>query len=267
MSKQTTQPSPIQNPKHFPIVDIKQLGLELKGTWIHRDLDLTIFQGEILAIVGASGCGKTMLLRQILQLQTPTTGSVQVLGIDLLKATEEELGNIRRNWGVVFQQGALFSSLTTLENIAFPLKNSTHLDPYTIHELAMLKLKLVGLPEEAAWKYPSELSGGMQKRVAIARACVMDPTLLFLDEPTSGLDPRAAHEFDELIVNLRHSLELTVVMVTHDLATLWYAASRVAFLAQGRVQGLGTVRELAKSADPTIKAYFNGPRAHLVAKQ
>jgi phospholipid/cholesterol/gamma-HCH transport system ATP-binding protein len=249
------------------IIEIKRLGLEINGTWIHCGLNLTVLQGEILAIVGDSGCGKTLLLRQILQLQPSTTGSIQIFGIDLANATEAELDQIRRCWGVVFQQGALFSSLTTIENIAFPLKYCAHLDANARHELAMLKLKLVGLPEEAAWKYPSELSGGMQKRAAIARACVMDPSLLFLDEPTAGLDPRAAHEFDELILNLKQSLELTVVMVTHDLATLYYATSRVAFLAKGRVLGLGTVSELAKSTEPVIKDYFNGPRARLVAEQ
>lgn len=243
-----------------PIIEVKNLGLKIGETWIHHNLDLTIFQGETLAIVGGSGCGKTTLLRQILQLQQPTTGTIKILGMDTLTATEKELNQLRKNWGVVFQQGALFSSLTTLENIAFPLTRYTELNPPLINELAMLKIKLVGLSEEAAWKYPGDLSGGMQKRAAIARACVMDPILLFLDEPTAGLDPIAAYEFDELILSLKNSLNLTVVMVTHDLDTLWHISDRVAFLDEGRVLGLGTMSELMANTTPSIKHYFNGPR-------
>jgi len=250
-----------------PIIEIKSLGFKVNETWIHRNLDLTIFKGETLAIVGGSGCGKTTLLRQILQLQKPTTGSIKILGVDTLTATEAELNEIRKNWGVVFQQDALFSSSTTLENTAFPLTRYTDLDERIINELAMLKIKLAGLSEDAAWKYPYELSGGMQKRAAIARACVMDPALLFLDEPTAGLDPRSAHEFDELILSFKNSLNLTVVMVTHDLETLWHISDRVAFLGEGRVLGLGTMAELSENNQPLIQQYFNGPRGRQIAKR
>lgn len=243
-----------------PIIEIKNLGLKINDTWIHRHLDLTIFKGEILAVVGSSGCGKTMLLRQILQLQPPTTGSIKILGIDTLTATEAELHKIRKNWGVVFQQDALFTSLTTLENTAFPLTHYTDLDNSIINELAMLKIKLAGLSEDAAWKYPDELSGGMQKRAAIARACALDPILLFLDEPTAGLDPQAAHEFDEMILRLKSSLNLTVIMATHDLDTLWRISDRVAFLGEKHVLGLGTMPELLVNNNPSIENYFNGPR-------
>ena len=249
-----------------PIIEIKNLGLKINDTWIHRNLDLTIFKGEIIALVGGSGCGKTTLLRQILQLQKPTTGSIKVLGIDTLTASEAELHEIRKKWGVVFQQDALFTSLTTLENTAFPLTHYTDLDKSIINELAMLKIKLVGLSEDAAWKYPDELSGGMQKRAAIARACALDPILLFLDEPTAGLDPEAAEEFDELILRLRSSFNLTVIMATHDVDSLWRITDRVAFLAEKHVVGLGTMSELVENDNPLIKNYFNGPRGRKTAE-
>jgi phospholipid/cholesterol/gamma-HCH transport system ATP-binding protein len=244
-----------------PIIEIKNLGFQIDENWIHRNLNLIVFRGEILGIAGGSGCGKTTLLRQILQLEPPSVGSIKILGSETQNATEDVLNKIRQHWGVVFQQGALFSSLTALQNIAFPLKRYTDLSDEIIHELAILKLKLVGLPESAAWKYPHELSGGMQKRVAIARACIMDPTLLFLDEPTAGLDPQAADEFDSLILSLKNSFDLTVVIVTHDLDTLWNISSRVAFLGEGRVLGLGTMSELVKNPQPLIKKYFSGPRS------
>lgn len=249
-----------------PIIELKNLGLRFGEKWIHRNLNLTVLKGEILGIVGGSGCGKTALLRQMLQLQKPTTGKIKIFGIDALNATETQLNEIRENWGVVFQQGALFSSLTTIENIAFPLKHYTDLDDTTINELAMLKLKLVGLSEDAGWKYPSELSGGMQKRAAIARACIMDPILLFLDEPTAGLDPESSQEFDDLILKLKNSLNLTVIMATHDIDTLWDITDRVAFLGEGRILGLDPVSKLVSNSNPQIKAYFNGPRGRAAAE-
>lgn len=249
------------------IIEIKNLGLKIDDTWIHRHLNLTIPSGEIFAIVGGSGSGKTMLLKQMLRLEPSTTGSIKILGVNMLKASEEELDKVRKSWGVVFQADALFSSFTALENIAFPLMHFTHLDTETIQQLSLLKLKLVGLSEETANKYPSELSGGMQKRVAIARACVMDPPLLFLDEPTAGLDPKAANEFDELILLLQRSLGLSVVIITHDIDTLWHLASQVAFLGEGKILEVGTMQALSKSEQPLVKAYFSGPRAHLAAAE
>lgn len=243
------------------IIEINDLGFQIQGNWILRNLNLSISKGEILGIAGGSGSGKTTLLRQILQLETPTTGSIKILGVDTSHTAENNLNKIHQHWGVVFQQGALFSSLTTLENIAFPLKCYAQLSDSIINELALLKLKLVGLSESAALKYPSELSGGMQKRVAIARACMMDPTLLFLDEPTAGLDPQSADEFDDLILRLKNSLDLTVVIVTHDLDTLWHISTRVAFLGEGQILGLAPLSELVKSTQPTIKKYFSGPRS------
>lgn len=250
-----------------PVVEIKNLGLCFGETWIHQHLDLTIYAGETLAIVGGSGSGKTMLLKQMLTLQEATTGSIHILGVDVRHATETQMKQIRQSWGVVFQSGALFSDLTTLENIAFPLKQYTNLQDSLIESLAMLKLQLVGLSPNTAFKYPDELSGGMQKRVAMARACSMDPVLLFLDEPTAGLDPKSAHGFDELVLHLKRSLNLTVVMVTHDLDSLWHISDRVAFLGEGRVLGIAPIAELAQQEHPLIKDYFSGPRGRTTAKE
>lgn len=251
----------------FPPVEIQNLSLCLNEKWIHHDINLTVSRGEILAIVGKSGSGKTTLLRQILQLQKPTTGTVKIYGIDVFHAKEKELYDIQKNWGVVFQRDALFSSLTTIENVAFPMRHYTDLDETIINELAMLKIKLVGLPEDAAWKYPSELSGGMQKRTATARACIMDPILLFLDEPTAGLDADAAYAFDELILKLKKGLNLTVVIVTHDIDTLWHIADKVAFLGEGSIIGLDNMQNLVNNKNPLIQEYFNNPRSRAAAEE
>ncbi len=242
------------------VIKIDKLDTRLGGAWIHHGLDLSVTRGEILGIVGGSGSGKTTLLREILALTKPVGGSIQVLGQDVTKANPRDLLAIQRRWGVLFQSNALFSSLTVLENVSFPLHEHSHLDDKTIRELAMLKILMAGLPADAAKKYPAELSGGMQKRAGLARAIVLDPELIFLDEPTAGLDPNTAAGFDELILNLQKTMGLTIVMVTHDLDSLWTITNRVAFLGKQIVLALEPMQALVKNPDPIIQAFFSGPR-------
>lgn len=244
----------------IPIIDIQQLSVQLGGKTILKQLDLNIQQGEILAIVGGSGSGKSTLLRAMLRLIPISNGSLHYFGKNLDKQSAQEQAKILQSWGVLFQHGALFSSLTVLQNIAFPLLEYTKLEYDIIQEIALLKLKLVGLNADAAYKFPNELSGGMQKRVALARALALDPTLLFLDEPTAGLDPIAANSFDELILSLQHTLSLTIIMVTHDLDTLWRVTNRVAFLADGKVLKTAPMQELAATDESAIQHYFKGAR-------
>ncbi len=193
-------------------------------------------------------------------LQRPTSGSIRIFGNELTTATPATLLSIQRRWGVLFQQNALFSSLTVLENVAFPLKEHISLDQKTMFELAMLKILSVGLPSDAATKYPSELSGGMQKRAALARAIVLDPELVFLDEPTAGLDPDSAAGLDELILNLQSTMGLTIIMITHDLDSLWQVTQRVAFLGEGRVLCVDNMAKLIANPLPAIQQFFDGPR-------
>lgn len=243
-----------------PVINVEQVTLFLDGQWIHRGINLQVQPGEIIAIVGGSGSGKSTLLREILALLPPTSGEIEVFGKNLSSISSSELLRIQCRWGVLFQQSALFTSLNVIENIAFPLQEHTTLDPTTTKELALIKLLAVGLPVESATKYPSELSGGMLKRTALARALVMDPELLLLDEPTAGLDPQGADEFDALVLNLRSILGLTIVMVTHDLDTLWQITDKVAFLGAGRVVEFAPMAELTQSKQAAITAYFQGPR-------
>jgi phospholipid/cholesterol/gamma-HCH transport system ATP-binding protein len=243
-----------------PLIEVKNLSTYLGGNWIHKNLNLSVYKGEILGIVGGSGAGKTTLLREMLSLQKPSSGSISIFGHDLTHTSPEILLSIQRRWGVLFQQNALFSSLTLLENTAFPLHEHTDLDKTTINELALLKILAVGLPGEAASRYPSELSGGMQKRAGLSRAIVLDPELLFLDEPSTGLDPQSASGLDELILNLQSTLGLTVVMVTHDLDTLWRITNRVAFLGEGKVLCIDSMENLVKNPHKLIQKFFNGPR-------
>lgn len=247
-----------------PLIEIKNLKTYLGGAWIHTGVDLDVYPGEILAIVGGSGSGKTTLLREMLSLTKPTAGSIRIFGQDILHASAKTLLAIQQRWGVLFQQNALFSSLTLLENVAFPLYEHTNLDVASVNELALLKILLAGLPAESAIKYPSELSGGMQKRAGLARAIALDPELLFLDEPTAGLDPNTAAGFDELILNLQSTMGLTIVMVTHDLDSLWKVANRVAFLGEGKVLKVAPMAELIKDPHPLIQEFFSGPRGRIV---
>jgi phospholipid/cholesterol/gamma-HCH transport system ATP-binding protein len=243
-----------------PIIEMKNIHLSLGGVSIHHGLQLSVDRGEILGIVGGSGSGKTTLIREILMLQRPQSGSIKVFDHELMTASPKTLLAVQRRWGVLFQQNALFSSLTLLENTSFPLREHTSLDDKTIKELAALKIMMAGLPIEAASKFPSQLSGGMQKRAGIARAIVLDPELIFLDEPTAGLDPNSASGFDELILDLQATMGLTVVIVTHDLDTLWRVTDRVAFLGEGKVLCIDAMAELIKNPHPLIQQFFNGPR-------
>jgi phospholipid/cholesterol/gamma-HCH transport system ATP-binding protein len=223
---------------------------------LHRDLDLTVRRGEVLAVVGGSGSGKTVLLRTLSLLQAPAGGELTVLGEDARRLSAAGLRALRRRIGILFQHGALFTGLSVLDNICLPLAEYTGLSAASRRELAMLRVGLAGLPADAAHKRPSELSGGMIKRAALARALALDPELLLLDEPSSGLDPVTAAGLDELLAGLRELLGLTVVMVTHDLDSIARVSDRVAFLGRGALLAVAPVAELAASAQPEIRAYF-----------
>lgn len=228
---------------------------------ILRDLDLDVRRGEILGFVGGSGTGKSVLMRAILGLTPKQAGTISVFGHNLTGVTPAIRKSIERRWGVLFQQGALFSSLTVKQNIQVPMREHLRLSPQLMDELALLKLELVGLSQDAADKLPSELSGGMIKRASLARALALDPDLVFLDEPTSGLDPIGAAAFDELIKNLSETLGLTVYMVTHDLDSLHSICDRIAVLADKKVLAIGTLDDMMKNDHPWIKSYFQGTRA------
>ncbi|WP_133130969.1 ABC transporter ATP-binding protein [Legionella yabuuchiae] len=240
-----------------PVIEIEGLKNYLGGQWVHSDVNLTVKKGEILAIIGGSGSGKTTILRSILMLLKPTAGSIKVFGKDVLNIGEQEANKIRQRWGMLFQHSALFSALTVLENIMFPMKELTELSAHFRRQLAMLKLSLVGLSKETAGKFPSELSGGMQRRAAAARAIAMDPELLFLDEPTSGLDPLSAKKFDELILFLRDALNLTVVVVSHDIESLKRISDRVAFVGKGKILSVEPIESLMNNDNPLIADYFS----------
>jgi phospholipid/cholesterol/gamma-HCH transport system ATP-binding protein len=245
------------------IIEIKNLRTYLGGSWVHNGVNLTVEQGEILGIVGGSGSGKTTLLREMLGLTKPYSGSIRVFGHELTNTSPRTLLDIQKRWGVLFQQNALFSSLTLLENVSFPLKEHTILDPDSTQELALLKILMAGLSVDSAIKYPAELSGGMQKRAGLARAIVLDPELIFLDEPTAGLDPNTAAGLDELILNLQSTMGLTIVIVTHDLDSLWKITNRVAFLGEGVVLCVDKMSELVKNPHPLIREFFEGPRGRI----
>lgn len=229
-------------------------------TCIHENLELTVHRGEILALVGASGSGKSVLLREMILLQRPAAGRVRLFGEDALALGESAANRLRRRIGIMFQQGALFSSLTVLENVAVPLREQTDLPEDAVRDIAALKIRLAGLAADAAGKYPSQLSGGMHKRAALARALAMDPDLLVLDEPGTGLDPVGADALDELVCDLHQALGFTVVMTTHDLDTLWRVSHRVAFLGEKRILAAGTIDELSRAGHPLLQAFFQGPR-------
>jgi phospholipid/cholesterol/gamma-HCH transport system ATP-binding protein len=244
----------------FPIV-IKGLTTAFGENVVHEGLDLKVRRGEVLGVVGGSGTGKSVLMRAIIGLQPVAEGCIEVFGKDITAAEQDEEIGVRNRWGVLFQGGALFSTLTVGENVEVPLKQFyPELDQELMHEIARYKVVLSGLPEDAASKYPSELSGGMKKRAGLARALALDPELLFLDEPTAGLDPIGAAKFDELTRELAETLGLTVFLITHDLDTLYAICDRVAVLADKQVIAVGTIPELVETDHPWIQEYFNGPR-------
>jgi phospholipid/cholesterol/gamma-HCH transport system ATP-binding protein len=224
-------------------------------------LSLDVYRGEILGVVGASGTGKSVLMRTIIGLAPLRGGTIEIFGHDLTTLPPVERQELARRWGVLFQHGALFSSLTVKQNVQVPMREYLDLSPRLLDEMAMLKIALVGLKPDAGDKYPSELSGGMIKRAALARALALDPDLLFLDEPTSGLDPIGAGEFDELIATLRQTLGLTVYMVTHDLDSLHAICDRIAAVGEGRILAEGSMETMLNSTHPWLRAYFHGPRA------
>ena len=249
------------------VVDIRGLNTRFGTAVVHEDVSFSIQRGEIFALVGASGCGKSTLLRETIALQLPTSGSIRVFGLEVVGLSDEEALPLRRRWGVMFERGALFSSLTVAENVGMVLHEHTPLDARLIEEIAALKIALAGLPVDAGPKYPNELSGGMRKRAAMARAMALDPELLFLDEPTAGLDPLSAEGIDELVRNLRDALGLTIMMSTHDIDLLWQTADRVAVLDGGRIVDIGTMAALARSEHPLIREYFYGPRGRAAREQ
>jgi len=245
-----------------PAVRIRGLVNRFGSQVVHDGLDLDLRQGEILGVVGGSGSGKSVLMRTILGLQRPAAGSIEVLGVDALSGQAGARLHVERNTGVLFQDGALFSSLTVGENVQVPLKEHHPELPESLrYELALLKIKLAGLPAEAVHKLPSQLSGGMRKRAGLARALALDPPLLFLDEPTAGLDPISAAAFDHLLATLQRALGLTVFLITHDLDTLYAICDRVAVLAERRVLAVGTLDEVGRVDHPWVQDYFHGPRA------
>ncbi|MBT9566686.1 MAG: ABC transporter ATP-binding protein [Thiobacillus sp.] len=239
------------------VIDVRDVSITLGGQPIHRNLSLSVARGEVVALIGGSGSGKSVLLREIIGLLRPASGQIDLLGQSVWDSDPAQMNALRRRIGVLFQDGALFSSLNVEDNVATPLFEHTGLPHATCRQLARLKLDMVGLEADAARKRPSALSGGMRKRVALARAMALDPELLFLDEPTSGLDPISARAFDALIRLLADTLGLTVFLVTHDLDTLFSIIDRVIVLSEGRVLGSGTVEELKRLDDSWLREYFS----------
>ena len=242
------------------LIEVRGLLSQFGDRTIHENLDLDVERGEVLGVVGGSGTGKTVLLNTIIGLKEPEGGTVSILGHDRTTMTKAQEADVERRTGILFQQGALFSSLSVLDNVASPLVEHTHLSREVIRELAEMKIAMVGLGPESHHLKPAELSGGMRKRVGLARALALDPELLFLDEPTAGLDPIGAAAFDDLIRQLSNDLGLTVFMITHDLDSLYAITDKVAVLADKHVVAKATVQELEKSDHPWIREYFLGPR-------
>ena len=247
------------------VISIRNLVTGFGSQIIHDGLDLDVRRGEILGVVGGSGAGKSVLMRTIIGLNQPRSGTITVLGNNVMESDAAATKDLRRRWGVLFQEGALFSSLTVVENIEVPMREFLHLPEALMDELAGYKVAMVGLPADAGPKYPSELSGGMKKRAGLARALSLDPQLLFLDEPTSGLDPISAAAFDELIKVLSQTLGLTVFLITHDLDTLHAICDRVAVIADRKVLAVGTIPELLRVDHPWLREYFAGPRGRAAA--
>jgi len=243
-----------------PILRIDGLCTRFGELTVHENLNMEVRAGEIVALVGGSGSGKTTLLRQVLGLERPSAGTVQVFGEDVHRADAARLHALRRRWGMLFQHGALFSAMSAFDNVALPMRELRHLPEDLVRDAALLKLAMVGIDARAAQRMPADLSGGMVKRVALARALALEPELLFLDEPTAGLDPALSDAFVELIAGLHREMHLTVLMVTHDLDTLLSLSTRIAVLADKRLVAFGTAREVIRVDHPFIREYFLGAR-------
>jgi phospholipid/cholesterol/gamma-HCH transport system ATP-binding protein len=249
-----------------PIIRVSNLTVGFGERLVLNGLSLDVRRGEILGFVGASGAGKSVLTRTIIGLMPKRSGRIEVMGVDLESVGEEARRNIERRWGVLFQHGALFSSLSVRENIQFPVRELMDVSDRVLNEMTYAKLTMVGLKPEVADRFPSELSGGMIKRVALARALALDPEIVFLDEPTSGLDPIGAGDFDDLVRTLQRTLGLTVFMVTHDLDSLYTACDRIAVLGDGKVIAVGTMDDMLASRHPWLQSYFHGKRARGLMK-
>lgn len=254
-------------PQREPVIRVRDLVVAFENQIVLDHLSLDVLKGEILGFVGASGGGKSVLMRTIIGLIPRRSGDIEVMGQPIGGTHDQNTRSAAGKWGILFQQGALFSSLTVRQNIQFPLRENLVLSQELMDEIATAKLEMVGLLPEDGDKYPAELSGGMTKRVALARALALDPAIVFLDEPTSGLDPIAAGEFDALIKTLQKTLGLTVFMVTHDLASLTTVCDRVAALADGKIVAIGPMRELLQSRHPWVRAYFHGKRSQMLQPQ
>jgi len=249
------------------VIELSLVSTRFGAHVVHDGIDLAVRRAEIFALIGGSGSGKSTLLREMILLQKPDSGSIRVLGVDLANISDADALALRLRWGVMFQHGGLFGALTVTENIGLPLREHTEQDDREIDRIAAAKLALAGLAPEVGAQYPAELSGGMLKRASLARALALDPELLFLDEPTAGLDPESAGEVDQLVRKLRDQFGITLVMISHDLDLLWQTAARVAVLADGKVQGVGSMAELAAMDNPAIRKFFEGPRGRNAQEQ
>lgn len=250
-----------------PIISVRGLTTRFGSHTVHDNLDLDVQRGEIIGVVGGSGTGKSVLLRAVVGLLKPQAGQIKVFGENVRDTSEQDYRRLRRRWGVMFQDGALFSSLNVQQNVEAPMREQLDLSPQTRAALATIKVRMVGLQDHALAKFPSELSGGMRKRAGFARAIALDPEIVFLDEPTAGLDPIGAAAFDTLIAQLRATLGLTVFLVTHDLDSLYAICDRVAVLAERKVLATGTMAEMQDVDHPWVQAYFKGPRARAALSQ
>jgi phospholipid/cholesterol/gamma-HCH transport system ATP-binding protein len=249
------------------VIEISAVSTRFGDHVVHAGIDLEVRRAEIYALIGGSGSGKSTLLREMILLQRPDAGSIRVLGNDLNTLDDDAALALRRRWGVMFQHGGLFGALTVQENVGLPLREHTALADALIDDIAAWKLALAGLAPEVGAQFPAELSGGMMKRAALARALALDPELLFLDEPTAGLDPVSAAGVDDLVLQLRELFGLTIVMITHDLDLLWQVADRVAVLADGTVQAVGSMLELSRLGQPAVRRFFDGPRGRAAREQ